>query len=315
MNSHAYGRNPATQCPRRDSLVFAAGLVIALALAGFPADANTTGPGSTEIKVLTYNIKGLPLVTNLDRLERIGEILAERRSHGEESDIVLLQEAYVGQSRQLRQRAGYRHMLVGAEGQRGIFTNSSGLEMLSNFAITASYSRLFDECAFPECFISKGIVGATLEIPGVPVPVQVFNTHLQADSRNDEVRRQQIETIADFLGGLSFGAQPAIFGGDFNFKPRHDSYTKFMRKLPLMEVGYLCLQAALGNCEVEIGTNGVTDWNDVWKSSHDRQFYYQPANGRLRIEPVRLIRNFTKQWRGEFLSDHWGYEVHYRISW
>ena len=64
-----------------------------------------------------------------------------------------------------------------------------------------------------------------------------------------------------------------------------------------------------------IGTHGQTDWTDVWKSSHDRHFYYQPEGSPLRIEPVRLIRNFTEKWHGDFLSDHWGYEVHYRISW
>ena len=292
-------------------------LVVALALTvPVPgARAGITDSGSVEIKVLSYNIKGLPLVTNLDRLEKIGEILAERRERGDEPDIVLLQEAYVSQSKQVRMRAGYPHAIVGAEGQRGVFTNSSGLELLSNFPIVAKYSRLFDECAFPECFISKGIVGATLEIPGVPQPVQIFNTHLQGDTGNDWVRMRQIDDIADFLGGLRFGVQPAIFAGDFNFKPKHDSYTSFLRKLPLVEAGYRCLQAATRDCEVVIGTHGVTDWNDVWKSSHDRHFYYQPAESPLRIEPVRLIRNFTEKWRGEFLSDHWGYEVHYRISW
>jgi hypothetical protein len=35
----------------------------------------------------------------------------------------------------------------------------------------------------------------------------------------------------------------------------------------------------------------------------------------VRIEPVRLIRNFTEPFEGGGLSDHWGYEVRYRISW
>jgi len=291
-------------------------LMVALALTGpvLGGRAGVTGSGAVEIKVLTYNIRGLPL-TNLDRLEKIGEILAERRERGDEPDIVLLQEAYVSRSKQVRMRAGYPHAIVGTDGQRGVFTNSSGLELLSNFPILAKYSMLFGECAFPECFLSKGIIGATLEIPGVPHPIEIFNTHLQADTRNDWVRERQIDDIEDFLGGLQFGAHPAIFAGDFNFKPKHDSYTSFIRKLPFVEAGYHCLQAVSRDCEVVHSTHGVTDWNDVWKSSHDRHFYYQPAESPLRIEPVRLILNFTEKWRGEFLSNHWGYEVHYRISW
>ena len=290
-------------------------LLLALSAGGHRAEASLNGSGSIEIKVLTYNVKGLPWITNLERLERIGDILAERRQRGDEPDIVLLQEAYVKQSASLRERAGYPHAIVGADGQRGVFANSSGLELLSNFPIKAKYSRLFEDCAFPECFISKGIVGATLEIPGVPHAVQVFNTHLQADTANDWVRKRQIDQIADFLGGLRFGQRPLIFAGDFNFKPKHDSYTSFLRKLPLVEVGYHCLQSASKGCQVEIGKNGQTDWTDVWKSSHDRNFYFQPEESPLRIEPVRLIRNFTEKWDGDFLSDHWGYEVHYRISW
>ncbi len=309
-------RDPSVQPrPRKLPRLVCSLLLGFAAAAGAPAGASLDDTGSVEIKVLTYNIKGLPWITNLDRLEKIGDILAERRRRGDEPDIVLLQEAYVKQSELLRTRAGYPHAIVGAEGQRGVFTNSSGLELLSNFPIKARFSRLFEACAFPECFISKGIVGAELEIPEVPHPLQIFNTHLQADTGNDWVRMSQIEDIADFLGGLHFGRRPAIFAGDFNFKPKHVSYTSFLRKLPLVEAGYRCLQAASKGCEVVIGTNGQTDWTDVWKSSHDRHFYYQPEGSRLRIEPIRLIRNFTEKVDGEFLSDHWGYEVHYRISW
>ena len=58
-----------------------------------------------------------------------------------------------------------------------------------------------------------------------------------------------------------------------------------------------------------------TDLFDVWKSSHDRQYFYTPAGSPVRIEPVRLIRNFTERFEGADLSDHWGYEVRYRFSW
>lgn len=290
-------------------------LLVALALGGPGARADVSRSGAVEIKVLSYNIHGLPLVTSRERLGRIGDILAARRARGEEPDIVLLQEAYTSQSEEVRLRAAYPHAIVGVEGQRGVLSNSSGLALLSSFPILDRHSRLFSDCAFPECFVAKGVLAATLEIPGMPFPLQVFSTHLQADTDNDRVRQRQIDDIVDFLHGLRFGDRPAIFAGDFNFKPRHDSYTRFIRKLPFQEAGYHCLQAATTGCEVVIGTHGATDWNDVWKSSHDRHFYYQPRGSRLRVEPVRLIRNFTEPWRGEFLSDHWGYEVHYRVSW
>ena len=279
-----------------------------------PAAAPAEAPAhAIELKVLSYNIKGLPLLTNLDRLKRIGEILAERRRLGDEPDVVVLQEAFARKARRVRKRAGYPYAIRGPiEG--GIFDNSSGLEVLSNHPIVARYSRTLNDCAFPECLVAKGIVGVAIELPGVPGPVQVFTTHLQADTRNEHVRRNQIDDVAVFLRRIPFGQAPAVFAGDFNFKPRHASYHKFLRELPFADAGHACLGAPEA-CEVVVGRNGRTDWTDVWKTSNDRQFYYQPAESPVRIEPIRVIRNFTEEVDGGFLSDHWGYEVHYRIHW
>lgn len=271
--------------------------------------------GELVLKVLSYNVKGLPWITNLDRLHRIGEILAERRERGDEPDVVLLQEAFVRESRRIRRRAGYPYAVRGPSGD-GIFANDSGLEVLSNHPIVARYARKLNDCAFPECLVRKGIVGIELELPGAPGPVQVFTTHLQADTRNEEVRRNQIDDVAVFLRRIPFGAAPAILAGDFNFKPRHRSYHKFLRETPFADVGAECL-AARDRCEVVLDPD-LTDERDVWKSAHDRHFYYQPADGALRIEPIRVIRNFTEPFPGGELgrlSDHWGYEVHYRIRW
>jgi len=271
--------------------------------------------GELVLKVLSYNVKGLPWITNLDRLDRIGEILAERRERGDEPDVVLIQEAFVRESRRIRRRAGYPYAVRGPSGD-GIFANDSGLEVLSNHPIVARYARKLNDCAFPECLVRKGIVGIELELPGAPGPVQVFTTHLQADTRNEEVRRNQIDDVAVFLRRIPFGAAPAILAGDFNFKPRHGSYHKFLREMPFADVGAECL-AARDRCEVVLDPV-LTDERDVWKSAHDRHFYYQPADGALRIEPIRVIRNFTEPFPGGELgrlSDHWGYEVHYRIRW
>lgn len=279
-----------------------------------PVPAAVPPARSVELKVLSYNIKGLPVLTDLDRLKRIGEILAERRRRGDEPDVVLLQEAFVRKSRRVRNRAGYPYVIEGVRDQQGIFDNDSGLEILSDYPIVTSYGRSYRDCAFPECLVSKSILGATIQIPGVPEPLQILTTHLQAGTRNDAVRLSQIDDIAEFFAQIGFGAAPAIFAGDFNFKPRHPSYFRFLREVPMQEAGPFCLEAP-GTCQVVVGLDGRTDLTDVWKTAHDRHFYYQPVGSAVRIEPVRLIRNFTEPVDGGYLSDHWGYEVHYRISW
>lgn len=298
--------------------------MVALALVGVPTArsapagpaADAEPPRAVELKVLSYNIKGLPLITDLDRLARIGEILAERRRLGDEPDVVVLQEAFVRESARVRKRAGYPHAVRGPEGG-GLFANGSGLEVLSNHPIVARYERTLNDCAFPECWVGKAIVGVELELPGVPGPIQVFTTHLQADTRNEPVRRNQIDDLAVFLRRIPFGGGPAIFAGDFNFKPKHPSYHKFLRETPFADAGHDCLGAP-ETCQIVVGADGRTDWTDVWKTANDRQFYYQPDGSPLHIEPIRVIRNFTERYdggEGGFLSDHWGYEVHYRIRW
>lgn len=282
-----------------------------------PAPPDGIEPAHTrELKVLSYNVKGLPLLTDLDRLKRIGEILAERRRHGDEPDVVVLQEAFARKAKRVRSRAGYPYAIRGPR-NGGLFANASGLEVLSNHPIVARYDRRFDDCAFPECLVAKAIVGVTVELPDVPGPVQIFTTHLQADTINERIRRNQIDDIAVFLRRIPFGGSPAIFAGDFNFKPKHPSYHKFLRELPVADAGFICV-ATPDDCEIVLDPDGRTDWRDVWKTSNDRHFYYQPPDGALRIEPIRVIRNFTERVAGGekgFLSDHWGYEVHYRIRW
>lgn len=281
-----------------------------------PAAAAGEPARTAELDVLSYNIKGLPLITDLDRLARIGEILAERRRRGDEPDVVVLQEAFVRESARVRRLAGYPYALRGPDGG-GPFANDSGLEVLSNHPIVTRYERALNDCAFPECWIRKAVVGVELELPGVPGPIQVFTTHLQADTRNEPVRRNQIDDLAVFLRRIPFGAHPAIFAGDFNFKPKHPSYHKFLRETPFADAGYDCLGAP-DTCQIVVGADGRTDWTDVWKTANDRQFYYQPAGSPVRIEPIRVIRNFTEPFAGGedgALSDHWGYEVHYRIRW
>ena len=315
-------------CPLRDPIrprrlrALTAGAAL-LAIAGAAAGAATPGAPPPEpmhvreIKVLTYNVKALPVLTHLDRLERIGEILAERRRRGDEPDVVVLQEAFAREAKRVRSRAGYPHAIRGPT-TGGLFANPSGLEVLSNFPIVERHDRRLNDCAFPECLVAKSVLAVALELPGAPGPVQVLTTHLQADSRNEPVRRNQIDDITVFLDRIRFGGAPAIFAGDFNFKPRHPSYHKFLRATPFADAGLGCL-AAPAACEVVLDPEGQTDWTDVWKTTNDRQFYYQPEQGPIRIEPIRVIRNFTEPVprggeRG-FLSDHWGYEVHYRLRW
>jgi endonuclease/exonuclease/phosphatase family metal-dependent hydrolase len=302
---------------------YRAGLCLAvLLLAGAPLRAVTPDgaapepPRQRDFVVLSYNVKSLPMTRDAERLRQIGRMLAERRRRGDEPDVVLLQEAWSGDAERIRARAGYRYQVVGTgEGPGLLLENPSGLEILSDHRILAQYGRSFDDCASADCLASKSVLGATLMVADLPLPVRIFNTHLQAHTPNDSVRKNQIDDIEIFLRRIGFGAEPAIFAGDVNFTPRHRSYFKFLRELPFFtEAGRYCLDMR-DSCEIVVGADGRTDLSDVWAKSHDRQYFYAPAGSAVRIEPVRLIRNFTERYEGQDLSDHWGYEVRYRLTW
>ena len=298
------------------SLCLAAAAQVAASMQEDAAPAPPQPAHSRELVVLSFNVKSLPLHGDAERQRRIGRILAERRARGDEPDVVVLQEAFSSAADRIRARAGYPYEIIGeGEGSSLLLANPSGLEILSNHPITAQYGRRFDDCAFPDCLVEKAVIGATLRIEGLPLPLRIFTTHLQANGENDKVRKNQIDDIEIFLRRVGFGAEPAIFAGDVNFKPRHKSYWKFLHELSFFtETGPFCLSSP-SSCEIVVGQDGRTDLTDVWKTANDRQYFYAPASSPLRIEPVRLIRNMTEQVGGERLSDHWGYEVRYRLTW
>lgn len=293
----------------------ASGIATTLDVAASPADAPVPSR-SVEIVILSYNVKSLPMLRDAPRLRQIGRMLAERRRRGDEPDVVLLQEAFSGDAERIRARAGYAYQVVGTGEVGGLLLeNPSGLEILSDYPIVSQYARAFDDCASADCLVSKSVLGVTLSIPELPVPIRVFTTHLQAHTPNDSVRKNQIDDIDVFLRRIGFGAEPAIFAGDVNFKPKHASYRKFLREFSFFtEAGRFCLDDRT-RCEIVLGDDGRTSLFDVWAASHDRQYFYAPQDSSVRIEPVRLIRNFTEPFEGADLSDHWGYEVRYRISW
>jgi hypothetical protein len=296
-------------------LLVAAGAGSATLDAASPSDAPAPSH-SYDLVVLSYNVKSLPLLRDAPRLRQIGRMLAERRRQGDAPDVVLLQEAFSGDAERIRARAGYRYQVVGT-GQVGglLLENPSGLEILTDYPIVAQYGRSFDDCASADCLVSKSVLGVTLAIPDLPVPVRVFTTHMQAHTPNDSVRKNQIDDIDVFLRRIGFGAEPAIFAGDVNFKPKHASYRKFLREFSFFtEAGRFCLDDRT-RCEIVLGGDGRTNLFDVWATSHDRHYFYAPQGSRVRIEPIRLMRNFTERFEGADLSDHWGYEVRYRLSW
>ena len=92
-------------------MMYLAAIAMAPALAGAPAPAEPIRLQSTELSVLTYNVRGLPWPLALgraDALKDIGAELARMRREGRQPDVVLIQEGFRGEVGYCRRRADLR---------------------------------------------------------------------------------------------------------------------------------------------------------------------------------------------------------------
>lgn len=275
-------------------------------------------PCSLLFRVLNYNVHALPESISgenpADRLRRIGEILAARRVEGTHPDVVLLQEAFDKEDR-LIDRAGYAHVVKGPEQTFGL---DSGLYLLADAPVVAEDRVSFNACAGADCFAEKGAVGVALAVDGLPRPLRILTTHLQAQSENDEVRIQQIDELVPYLEAFGVSSDASIFGGDFNFKakpdhPSHPSYEHFLARTPYRSSGQVCVEGPQP-CDIHLDPEGKTDVDDIWYSTNDHQFHHAPPESGYAIEVRAAALTFTEDFEGKPLSDHWGHEFDYCVT-
>ena len=205
-----------------------------------------------EISVLTYNVQDLPWPIAADRssdLAMIGMRLAELRRRGAAPQLVVLQEAFSGESRLMLRAAGYEHIAVGptaddpraapavpldatfvaarsvrlGEGQAPRL--SSGLMIASDFPILSVASAPFprDVCAGVDCLANKGVMLARIAVPGMTRPLELVTTHLNAGkksmtppARHLYAWSQQLEAIERFLAAHGDTKARRLFAGDVN---------------------------------------------------------------------------------------------------
>ena len=279
--------------------------------------------GSFILKVLSYNVKGLPwpaAKNTKKRMKKIGKQLAFLRSQGKAPHIVLLQEAIQSDSK-LRERANYPIQYEGPdtstpghrENDRKFTTYKSGLWILSELplsdAVNISYPT--GACSGWDCMANKGWQHIKVHIPGLDVPIELFNTHMQAHVKRQaeiDARKIQILAVTDYLNTNLNGSEPVIFAGDFNLKPNRAGYPLFVKESGLINVGNLCINS--DSCQ----KGSKSSESDIYARSNDHHFYRSGI--RVKIEPIYIDRSFGRYYEdGKNLSDHDGYEVHYLVSW
>jgi endonuclease/exonuclease/phosphatase family metal-dependent hydrolase len=192
-----------------------AGLVF-IAVMGFAPGARAEAP--LELRVLTWNVWGLPAVsTNLDaRMAALPDAIAKL-----DPDIVLLQEMWAerdGDRLALAlKRRGYAHVshLAHTEyGMTGLFT-ASKLPLKDIGFYPYASGRVGHSFWHLEWIASKGIGSYEVQTP--LGPLEVRNTHLQAQYETDGYAAERLAQVSEILvTDMRQPRCPLVLGGDFN---------------------------------------------------------------------------------------------------
>lgn len=319
-------RNYAEKMRNNVSSVIAMGLA-ALTVVSANAEPNKqtetflVGEKHAYITILSYNVKGLPAFAGVtdDRYADIGKELKKLREQKRQPAIVLLQEAFVGKTKDIEKNSGYANVARGpssVEFNGGILPAikplGGGLKILSDFPITkkskVTYGAL--TCSSWDCLANKGAQAAEIAVPGIPFPIVVANTHTQAGRGHDQVRIKQLNALQKFIGKFAPDHEPLFAIGDFNTWPSLSCYKHWMKETKMASVSDRCLDGSL-ECLVTLRNNRGLDFNP------DHHFF---RSGRINgydvsIRPVHAEHLFFQPVNGRLLSDHWGYNVTYEIKW
>lgn len=189
---------------------------LACRLAPLPTISTADGIARTPLTVLTYNLEGLSWPARRGRgaqLHEIGAHLAALNAAGRAPDVVMFQEMFSGAAKRAVAASGYpaiasgprrttpafagqREKLPGKarakRGEIGLRLTGGGLAVASVYPIVATEVGAFGRrsCAGIDCLANKGVMLARIAIPGVPVPVALYNTHMnsQGASRAPDTR-------------------------------------------------------------------------------------------------------------------------------
>ncbi|MFC3098176.1 endonuclease/exonuclease/phosphatase family protein [Alteraurantiacibacter palmitatis] len=302
-----------------------------------------TGQPFLHLSVLSYNVAGLPWPRRANAgaaMERIAAAWPEEFAYGS-PDVVILQEAFVPRATRMMGEVGYANLVRGPQrgaradpliapadrafrkgrrllrGERLGRRVNSGLLVATDLAVARVRVHPFGghSCAGFDCLANKGVQLVEIDLPGVPEPLFVLNTHLNSrDSsgasaeRSLYAYRRQLAQIEAFLDRAWQGRGPLIWAGDFN--ARHDP-DRFAAKEEHIR-GELAHRHCIRHPDLCVVT-ASWDNDEPWLDTQDLQGFVQGQ--RVNIEPVAIRARFDAPVNGRMLSDHDGLEVVWRLYW
>lgn len=302
------------------------------------------GMARTTLDVMTYNIEGLGFPARIHRgpqLAEIGARLADLRREGRAPDVILFQEVFTDAARSAVAAAGYPHTVHGPgrghkrelpaakaeregagrrsfkRGEIGLKLTSGGLAIVSRYPIETHQAEPFasKSCAGFDCLANKGALFARVTLPGVPDPIDIFDTHMNSRSASRAPLRRtlpiyfaQAGELANFIKVANTAGNPTLLGGDFNVRNSDARFDFLEPRLPLTLSWRHCLSRDAG-CNIKMSFDG----DAPWMKTQDQQFFRSGA--RVQIRPIRIEALFDGSKDSPQLSDHDAYRVVYELTW
>ena len=255
--------------------------------------ARLNAQGSTNLKLVTFNIWGLPRwMTGAPpgRYPRIAEEI-ERL----DPDIVLLQEAWTSRARRAIPTNGC-WFVARAAGQHTFF-QQTGLITLSKFPVIGGEFYPFSRAAFPDRLVNKGALKVTVQMPGGRL-LNIWNVHLQ-DAGATTTRETQVRELIARIQATDDGQVADIVGGDFNCTPESPLYQR--------------LASNLGpNLQQISGAAQFITWDGLSsKTDAGQTIDYFFVRERIRFANMTASEKvaFTNSATQQRLSDHFGIEA------
>ncbi len=317
----------------------------AMPAAILPLDAGPAAPG---LSVMTYNVEGLPWPVRSGRqpaFDAIARRLRALRNEGRQPHIVVLQEAFSDGARAIGHAAGYRYIVDGPSvGDAPVVAPTdtearfadagrwrkgegegkwvgSGLQILSDYPVLSTARAAFPAfaCAGFDCLANKGVVAATIAVPGRLSPVAIVDLHLNSrrasgvdDARSLVAYRMQIDRVRDFLARAVPATMPLIVSGDFNIGGSIERRTYAQSQLSRLSGDGTRLADALTRCAADRQDcpDGLS--GEARRSlAHGKDWEFFRSGGSRALEVNRIAVPFGHAADGSMLSDHIGYTAYY----
>lgn len=284
-----------------------------------PAPVHAQTAQTSEISVLTYNVRGLPWPIALGRgaaLREIGRELARMRDEGRQPDVVLIQEGFRGEIADLVKLSGYKNWVRGPRREGGLSKlTSGGLHVLSDSPILAVRAAAYDTCAGLDCLATKGVMLVRLAPENGAGEIDIVNTHMNSRhasrapaAESLAAHNRQTEQLIAFVNANRDPGLPLLVGGDFNVKGAPQRYYHEAMERPYTVVSEFCSLPDSG-CGEGAGDAAA----EPWLRSQDLQAF--AGDGGVQVRPLKTETLFTAPNPKARLSDHDGYLVRYQLKW